>query len=92
VDFERGILFLPDSKTGQKPVYLSAAALDVLARLPRVDGNPHIIAGLSDGAPRADLKRPWEALTRAAGLSLMSLVFDWRRCLEVPLVLQMRLA
>jgi hypothetical protein len=26
LDFERGAIFLPDSKTGKKPVYLSAAA------------------------------------------------------------------
>lgn len=43
VDFERGILFLPDSKTGRKPIYLSTAAQAVLASLPRVEGNPHII-------------------------------------------------
>jgi integrase len=67
-DFERGILFLPDSKTGPKPVYLGAAALTILASLPRLEGNPHIIAGMKDGAPRADLKKPWAAVTRAAGL------------------------
>ena len=67
VDFERGILFLSDSKTGKKPVYLSAAALAILSALPRIEGNPHIIAGMK-GGPRADLKRPWAAVTRAAGL------------------------
>jgi integrase len=69
VDFERGIIFLPDSKTGRKPVYLSAPACQVLASLPRLDGNPHIIAGLKDGAPRYDLRKPWAAVTKAAGLS-----------------------
>ena len=68
MDFERGILFLQDSKTGKKPVYLSAAALAILAALPRVGGNPHIIAGAKDGAPRSDLKKPWAAVTKAAGL------------------------
>src|SRR5208283_5991191 len=68
VDFERGILFLADSKTGRKPVYLSAAAQAVLASLPRIEGNPHIIAGAKDGAPRVDLKKPWAAVKRAAGL------------------------
>src|SRR5262249_32196454 len=51
VDFERGILFLPDSKTGRKPVYLNAPAMQVLASLPRIGSNPHIVAGLKDGAP-----------------------------------------
>jgi integrase len=68
VDLERGVLFLADSKTGRKPVYLSAAAQTVLSSLPRVSGNPHIIAGEGAEAPRADLKRPWEAIKRAAGL------------------------
>jgi integrase len=68
VDFERGILFLPDSKTGRKPIFLSAAAHEVLSSLPRIEGNPHIIAGAKDGAPRADLKRPWAAVRKAAGL------------------------
>jgi integrase len=68
VDFERGVIFLPDSKTGRKPIYLSAAALAILSNLPRVDGNPFIIAGAKDGAPRADLKKPWAAVINAAGL------------------------
>jgi integrase len=68
VDLERGVILLADSKTGKKPVYLSAAAQAVLASIPRVSGNPHIIAGAKDGAPRADLKKPWRAVTKAAGL------------------------
>ena len=40
VDFERGILFLSDSKTGRKPLYLSAAAQAVLASIKRVETIP----------------------------------------------------
>ena len=47
---------------------MSAAALDVLSALPRTEGNPHIIPGEKEGAPRADLKNPWAAVTQAAGL------------------------
>jgi len=68
VDFERGILFLADSKTGKKPIYLSAAAQAVMASLPRVEGNPFIIVGARAGAPRSDLKKPWSAVCRAAGI------------------------
>ncbi len=68
VDFERGIIHLPDSKTGAKPIYLSAAAQEVLSALPRIEGNPYVIPGEKDGAPRADLKKPWGAVTRAADL------------------------
>jgi integrase len=68
LDKERGILFLSDSKTGKKPLYLSAAAQSVLAEIPRIKDNPHIIAGAAKGAPRADLQRPWKAVRRAAKL------------------------
>jgi integrase len=68
VDFERGVIFLPDSKTGKKPVYLSAAALAVLADTPRVEGNPHIIPGALAGRPRSGLSKPWATVCKAAGL------------------------
>jgi integrase len=68
VDLERGVIFLADSKTGKKPIYLSAAAQAILVALPRIEGNPYIIAGAKDGAPRADLKKPWAAVKRAAGI------------------------
>ena len=45
VDFERGVIFLPDSKTGRKPIYLSAAALAILSNLPRIECNAFIICG-----------------------------------------------
>jgi integrase len=68
VDFERGILFLPDSKTGKKPIFLNAAALAVLADLPRIAGNIHVIPGGKQGQPRHDLKKPWAAVCKAADL------------------------
>lgn len=68
VDFGRGLLLLRDSKTGPKPIYLGAPALALLSELPRVDGNPYIIAGHIVGKPRADLQKPWVAVSKAAGL------------------------
>jgi integrase len=70
VDFERGMLLLPDSKTGKKAIVLNAPALDVLSNLPRVGS--YVIAGQAAGTdkeqPRADLKRPWAAVAKRAGL------------------------
>jgi hypothetical protein len=68
IDFERGIAFLSESKTGRKPIYLSAAALAVLASIPRVEGNTYIIVGSKEGQPRIDLKKPWAAVRKAADL------------------------
>ncbi len=45
IDFERDEARLPDSKTGAKTLHLPPPALAVLAELPRLDGNPHVIAG-----------------------------------------------
>jgi integrase len=61
VDFERGLILLQDSKTGAKPIYLSAAAQEVLASLPRISGNAYVIPGVKDGAPP---RGPEEALDR----------------------------
>jgi integrase len=66
VDFERGCLFLPDSKTGRKTVILNAPALAILSQLERV--GPYVVPGNNPERPRYDLKRPWEAITRRAGL------------------------
>lgn len=73
VDLERGFLRLPDSKTGKKDVILGAPALKVLAEVPRIEGNPFVIAGAAQGKPRSDLKRPWKRITTHAGLSNLRL-------------------
>jgi integrase len=66
IDFERGLLLLPDSKTGRKVVILNTAALDVLKGLDPL--GEYVIAGDSDDKPRADLKRPWDLVTGYARL------------------------
>lgn len=70
VDFERGMLRLPDSKTGAKVIVLGAAALSVLDGLPRV--GRYVItsssAGTANEKPRADVNRLWRAVRREAGI------------------------
>lgn len=66
VDFDRNLLFLPDSKTGKKTVYLSAPANDVLRTLPRI--GEYAIAGGTFNKPRSDLKRPWKRITQHADI------------------------
>ena len=65
-DRERGMLLLPDSKTGRKPVILSGAAIAVLESIPRA--GDYVIAGLRPENARRDLKRPWEAIRHRAAL------------------------
>jgi integrase len=65
-DRERGMLLLPDSKTGRKPVILSSAAIAVLEGIPRA--GDYVISGLRPEKARRDLKRPWEAIRQRAAL------------------------
>lgn len=70
IDVERGILFLPDSKTGKKSVILSRAAIEVLTNIPR--HGIYVVAsesaGMKDEKPRHDIKKPWAMITQHAGL------------------------
>ncbi len=68
VDTERGAIMLSDSKTGRKPIYLSTAALAIIEAIPRLEDNPYLIPGNKPGSYRADLHRPWTAITRHAKL------------------------
>lgn len=71
VDLERGVLRLPDSKTGEKDIFLPTAAVDIIKALTRLGA--FVIAGESAGTkqekPRADLKRPWAAICKRAGVT-----------------------
>jgi integrase len=66
IDTERGLLLLPESKTGRRTVVLNAPALAVLASLPRV--GPYVIPAGDPKRPRHDLKRLWGAVSRRAKL------------------------
>ena len=69
IDFQRGVIRLPDSKTGPKTLYLNAPALSVLSVLPRIEGNPFVICGDKKGAHLVNLQKPWRAIRTSAALS-----------------------
>jgi integrase len=66
VDVERGLLLLPDTKTGQRTVILNSPALLVLASLPRLGS--YVVPGDNPDRPRHDLKNVWSAVSRRANL------------------------
>ena len=68
VDLEAGELRLRDSKTGPRDVPLPAAAVSVLAALPRVPGNPWVIAGAKPGGHVSNLNDHWLRIRARAGL------------------------
>src|SRR6185436_1194604 len=71
VDLDRGLVFLADSKTGKKTVVLNAPALAVLDGLDRL--GTYVVPGEDPEKPRADLKRPWEAVAKRARLEAVRL-------------------
>lgn len=74
VDDERGLLALPDSKTGAKRIIVNAPARQVLAGLPRTEGNPYVLPGERRARPGEDpphfigVHKPWEAIREHAGI------------------------
>jgi integrase len=66
VDLSLGLLLLPDSKSGRKTIILSAPAIKILSGLRR--NGEYVFPGTDEGKPRRDLKKPWAAVTKRAGL------------------------
>ena len=66
VDFQRGLLLLPDSKTGRKAIVLNAPALAVLQKLEHA--GLYVIATGNPQRPKADLNRPWRTISKRSGL------------------------
>jgi len=69
VDFERAMLWLPDSKTGRKPIHLNEQALDILRDHRRLPGNPYVITGRRHGSPLLALQKPWDMIRTRANLA-----------------------
>lgn len=59
VDIENCCLNLPDSKTGEKKVFLNAPALEVIINIERIEGNPYVIIGRKPGTHMINIRKPW---------------------------------
>lgn len=71
VDFDRQFLLLPDSKTGQKQIALSTAAVEVLQNIPSVRNNVYVIIGR--------IEKPASSTSRSPGGTSASWP-NWRTC------------
>ncbi|WP_316186335.1 MULTISPECIES: site-specific integrase [unclassified Bradyrhizobium] len=68
VYLEESELRLPDSKTGAKTVHVGDAAVAVFKTIPRIAGNPYVIAGKKEESHLTDLQHPWRRIRKAARL------------------------
>lgn len=68
VNWERGTLDLPDSKTGAKSIYLNEAAIELLKNTPKQMNNPYVFCGRDAGKPIVNIQKPWRRIRALAGL------------------------
>jgi integrase len=69
IDFERGCLVLPDSKSGAKAVPLGAPALRALAKLPRHEGSPYVLPAERGDGHFVGIQKPWQRIRAGAALN-----------------------
>lgn len=79
INWERRELRLPETKAGRVHyVPLSEAAMSLLSKLQRVDGNPYILPGQAKGKHLVNIDKPWQRVRKAAGIEDVRL-HDLRR-------------
>ncbi len=66
VDLDRAELNLPISKTGKKRIDLNEAAREVLAKVPKLKGNPFVIVGQKPGTHMVSINTPWQRVLEKA--------------------------
>src|SRR5271168_907552 len=69
VDQERGVIVLVDTKTGGRTVPICAPVREILATLPRIDGNAHVFPGRSYEKPLRNIAKPWARIVALAGIA-----------------------
>ena len=68
INWERGTLELPDSKTGAKTIYLNAPAKEILSGIIRRIDNPYVCYGTIAGRPIVNIQKSWRRVRAMAGL------------------------
>ena len=66
VDLKKGVLALPDSKTGAKQIFLNEGSILLLKATPQ--NNPHVIQGAKAGGSLVTLQKPWRKIRAGAKL------------------------
>ncbi len=68
IDWNRGLVRLPDSKTGPKNLPLSGPALALIEDLPSLQDNPYVLHGDREEAHFVGIQKPWQRIRHFANL------------------------
>lgn len=69
IDFDRRLWVVPVSKSGKRRhIHLSEAAVSILRRIPRVEGNPWLFPSENPEKPICCITKPWTRIKERAGL------------------------
>lgn len=63
-----GGIYLPESKTGAKKVYIGKDVQELLKGIVREEDNPYVIPGTVEGQYLTDLQKPWRRIRKKAKL------------------------
>ncbi len=67
IDFEQKQIRLPESKTGEKVIYLTDETIAVLNSVPKLRGNAYVVTGSKLGGYLTDLQKPWRRIRKLSG-------------------------
>jgi integrase len=66
IDFDRGFIQFPDTKSGEKIIPLNAPVIELLANIERK--GPWVIPGKNEGEHRVNINKAWLKIREQAGL------------------------
>ena len=82
VDFTNRVIRLPKEATKEKrpkTLFITPYIEGVLKNIRRMEGNPYVIVSeRNDGKPIADVKKPWDRIKKAAGITTELHLHDLR--------------
>lgn len=66
ISYDKKMLFLSHSKTGEKSIKLNEPAIEILKALPRQLKNDYVIVGQRHGQRMVNISKPWKAVCNKA--------------------------
>ncbi len=68
ISYDKKMLFLSDSKTGEKTIKLNEPAIEILRALPRQINSDYVIIGQRTGKHMVNISKPWKLVCKTAGV------------------------